>query len=241
MATRTDQIRERKTAAKNQRDRGVKGYPRALTMLQEAIAIARAELNESSVPQHRALMAAELSDCFGLIGGVQRRWADETTGAERSSHLKASIRAYDEGFAYEADPQYGIVNTYNRVNRLVVRVLLAPEALTAASTVAIDPDITPLNLVTELDSAAAAIREQITGPRRGDYWALADLALLEVLLGNRPAALAYADFIALSPPDFAYASALAALRPLADLPLPTAPALKEAVALLASRLQGLRA
>jgi hypothetical protein len=241
MPTPIEQIRDLKTGAKNQRDRGIeKGYPQALLKLYEAITIARRELAGDAVAETRKTLAAELSDCFGLIGGVERRWADETTDGERVEHLQKSIRAYDDGYAYESDEQYGIVNSYNLVNRLVVRILLWPDALAGDSPALSDPEIESLHLPTELDHAAAFIRQQLAGPRRGDFWALADLALLEVLEGRRPAAAAYADFIALSPPDFAYKSALAALRPLAGLPIPTAQALGDAVVLLEERLQQLR-
>lgn len=240
MPTQIERILEIKTGAKNQRDRGIKGYPRALSMLEDAITRARTELDDCTVAEYRAQLAAELCDCFGLVGGVQRRWADATDGDERLGHLKASIRAYDDGFVFESDPHYGIVNSYNLVNRLVVRLLLAPSALAAGGAAVIDPEIAPLNLAMELDKASATIRQQLAGPRRGDYWALADLALLEVLLGRSTAAAAYAQFIAMSPPDFAYASAVATLRPLADLPVSSTSALQEAVTLLEGRLQRLR-
>lgn len=240
MPTPIEHIRDLKTGAKNQRDRGIKGYPRAVSILHEAITIAQKELADDSMSETGKTLAAELSDCFGLIGGVERRWADETTDGERVEHLQKSIRAYDDGCAYESDERYRIVNSYNLVNRLIVRILLWPDALTGDSPALSDSEIQSLNLPKELDHAAAVIRQQLAGPRRGDFWALADLALLEVLQGRRPAAAAYADFIAQSPPDFAYKSALAALRPVADLPLPTQNALNDAVTLLEERLQHLR-
>jgi hypothetical protein len=66
MPTPIERIRELKTGAKNQRDRGVKGYPRALSMLKEAIAIAQADLGESTVAERRSQLASELSDCYGI-------------------------------------------------------------------------------------------------------------------------------------------------------------------------------
>jgi hypothetical protein len=240
MPTPIERIRELKTGAKNQRDRGLKGYPRALSMLNEAITIARADLDESTVTERRLQLAAELSDCYGLVGGVERRWANESKADERTLHLKSSIRAYDLGFKFESDPQYGIVDSYNLLNRLLVRLLLRPEALDVDGVVELDPDIPAVNLKVELDKASATIRQQLAGPRRGNYWALADLALIEVLLGRCRPDTAYADFIALSPPDFAYVSALDALRPLAELPVSTAPSLNDAAALLQGRLKQLQ-
>jgi hypothetical protein len=240
MPTSIERIRELKTGAKNQRDRGVKGYPRALSMLKEAIAIAQADLGESTVAERRSQLASELSDCYGLLGGVERRWADEFQGDESVPHLKASIRAYDDGFKFESDPEFGIVDSYNRLNRLLVRLLLRPAALDAVDSVVLDPDIPPVNLRGEFEQTSEVIRRQIAGPRRGNYWALADLSLVEVLLGRSQPAAAYADFIALSPPDFAYISALAGLRPLVELPIPSAQSVRAAVALLEDRLKRLR-
>jgi len=97
-----------------------------------------------------------------------------------------------------------------------------------------------VNLRHELEQTSDVIRRQLAGSRRGNYWALADLALVEVLLDRSPATVAYADFIALSPPDFAYVSALAGLSPLAKLPIPSASSVGEAVALLEDRLNRLR-
>jgi hypothetical protein len=241
MSTPIEQVRDLKTSAKNQRDRGSKGYPRALTTLEEATAIANAELSTNPPAETRMSLAKELSDCYGLIGGVHRRCADESAGEKRATQLKASIRAYDEGHRYESDPQYGIADSYNLVNRLLVRLLLAPDALTSDAATVLDANIEPLRLAHELEQAAATVRWQLTGPRRGNYWALADLALLEVLLGRRTASTAYADFVGSSPPDFALTSAIAALKPLAELNIAPAPALGDAVNLLEERLKRLRA
>ncbi|CAM5781095.1 Caspase family protein OS=Rhizobacter sp. AJA081-3 OX=2753607 GN=HZ992_24855 PE=4 SV=1 [Rhizobacter fulvus] len=233
-----DRIRDLKTSAKNQRDGGLDGYPSALEMLGDAIELARNELATSTVAERRIEMATELSDCFGLVGGVQRRWADEADDSARDQHLKEAASAYDQGFVYESDPAFGIVNSYNLVNRLVVRVLLAPQALTSDEPMHL-PGIAPLKLRDELGNAVTTVRGQLAGPRRGDYWALADLALLEVLSGRTGAATAYVDFLALSPPDFAYESVLGGLRPLAELPIVTAPELNAAVELLQGRLDEL--
>src|SRR5262249_58065661 len=146
MPTSIGRIRELKTGAKNQRDRGVKGYPRALSILKEATAIAQAELDQSTVAEHRSQLASELSDCYGLVGGVERRWAEECKGDESVPHLKASIRAYDDGFKFESNPEYGIVDSYNRLNRLLVRLVLRPHALDAVDAVVLDSDIPPANL-----------------------------------------------------------------------------------------------
>ena len=66
MSTSIERIRNSRPGAKNRRDRGVKGYPRALS-LKEAIAIAQADLDESTVAERRSQLASELSDCYGLV------------------------------------------------------------------------------------------------------------------------------------------------------------------------------
>jgi len=209
-------------------------------MLTEAIGIASAELNGSNLGELRGEMAKELADCYGLMGGVQRRWADESSGDERWARLKLSIAAYDEGFRFESDEQYRIANSYNLVNRLLVRLVLHYGQLAAEGKIVIGSADPPVDLTGKLDEAAAEIRKQLAGPRHGDYWAMADLALIDVILGRSPAAVAYADFFGASPPDFAYVSAIGALRPLAELPMPRATALGEAMNLLEDRLKRLR-
>jgi hypothetical protein len=236
----TERIRALKTAAKNQRDRGLEGYPRAESLLREAIAIAEAELGSPGVAE-RGVIATELSDCFGLIGGVQRRWAEETVDSEQKVHLKHSVIAYDAGFGYESsNSKDGPVGSYNLVNRLLVRLFWDPEALAAKREVVVDPGVPALNLADELEKAGAIIRRQLAGPRRGDHWAMADLALIDVLLERGTAASAYAEFIGASPRDFEYESALATVRPLAKLPLASAGVLLEAERLLEDRLKRLR-
>lgn len=234
MQSQVERIRELKTEAKNRRDRGLRGYERAVRMLKEAIGIAEAGLEESALAEHTQL-ATEITDCYGLIGGIERRWASDTVGAERDEHLLQSIAAYDRGFEQESDARYGIANSYNRLNRLLSRLLLKPMSLEGGVT-NFGPEVTALDVNKELVATAELIREQLIGTRRGDFWAMADLALIHVVLGHADPAAAYAEFNAMSPPDFAYKSALAGLQPLAEVPLKTAGSIKKAIGALESRL-----
>ena len=234
-----DRIRSLKTSAKNWRAQGITYYPRALAALRDAIRIAEGELAPGGTAEQRGQAAAELSDCHGQIGGLERRWGDELGGAHGREHLLQALRAYDAAFVFEGDPQYGIVNSYALVNRLVLRLLLAPAALGDRQPLALADDIDTLALGPALKAAAATVRRQIAGPRHGDYWALADLAQLELLCGQRTAAAAYAGFLALSPPDFACNSVLAGLQPLATLHIAPAPQLQMAMALVQARLDAL--
>ncbi len=236
----TEQIRELKTQAKNRRDRGLAGYPRAVALLRDAIGIARAALLEATGDDRSTELATELADCYGIIGGIERRWAVDGPGEEREAHLRESIRAYDAGYELESNPQYRINNSYNLLNRLLVRLLLRPDLFDATDAIDLGEDIALIHFRTALQQAADVITEQLAGPRRGDYWALADLALLQLLLGGTDPAVAYAPFNQLSPPAFAYSSVLAGLRTLADLPMSASRSIREASALLESRLQSLR-
>ena len=240
MAVQIDRIRELKTEAKNRRDRGIRGYDRAIALLNEAIDVAQETLKQTTVRELRAQLAVELSDCHGIIGGIERRWATEGPVGSRDEHLRASIRAYDAGYQFESDREYGITNSYNMVNRLIGRLLLRPDLLNTSEPVDLGPNIEKLDVLQELDNAVRVLRDQLAGVRRGDYWALADLGLVQLLLGHTDPATAYAAFNALSPPDFAYTSALAGLRPLAELPMSVSPAIGQAVSLLERHLQRLR-
>lgn len=227
-----DVIRDLKLQAKNQRDRGFAGYPRAVKRATEAIAQLEQAMAQTSVPEARLPLAKELADCHGLVGGVERRWALEGPAQERESHLIRSVAEYDSGHCYESDPQYGIINSYNLVNRLTSRILLHPDILTSAGLFDLGHGLRPIDLPLELQTAVTAIREQLAGPRKGDYWAMADLGLLEVLLDLAPPRVAYASFLSVRHEVFTIASVLDGLQPLADLPIKVAPALQEAARLV---------
>jgi hypothetical protein len=238
--TSIQRIRELKTEAKNRRDRGLRGYPRAVELLNDAIRLGKTQLAGSSSAEVQAQLAVELADCHGLLGGVERRWALEGPEEDRAAHLLASISAYDDGCRLEDDKRCGIVNSYNRVNRLLVRLLLQPECLDLGGTVDLGAGTVALDVRQELAATATALAAQLVGPRRGDHWAMADLALIQVLLDQADAVTAYAGFNAASPPDYVYTSVLAGLRPLADLRLRSASAIQKAISSLETRLHSLR-
>lgn len=230
-----DVIRDLKLQAKNQRDRGLAGYPRAVKRATEAIVQVEQALAQTSVPEVRLLLAKELADCHGLVGGVERRWSLEGPQADRASHLIRSIAAYDAGHSYESNPQYGIINSYNLVNRLTSRILLRPDILESAGLCDLGHGLRPIDLQQELKTAATTIREQLAGPRKGDYWAMADLGLLEVLLDLAPPRVAYAGFMSVPHEVFTLTSVLDGLEPLASLPIKAASALQEAARLVRSQ------
>jgi hypothetical protein len=225
MSDLLQRVRELKTQAKNRRD--LKRYDRAVTLLKQAISLAHKEYETTSLSDQRATLVSELADCWGIWGGVERRWAldPSSDAAQRTAHLRHSIASYDEGFRYESDPLLDSdKKTYNRLNRLVVRLLLDPERLTANGNAADQELSGTLNVRSELEAIAEQIKKQGTD----SVWTAADLALLNVLLGHQDAASAYATFEKKDPQDFACQSALDVVAPLAAINLPTAVELKSA-------------
>ena len=230
-------IRELKTRAKNLRDQGVEQYGNAVHVVGMAIERLREEMRGPATREWQARLMTELADCLGLAGGIQRRWALEAQGPEdRRIHHVESLRAYDEGYSFEVDAQGAV--SYNLVNRLVGRILYEPGSL--AGPVPATGDVEPLDVRRALAAAEETIRTQLREQRRGDVWALADHALVTFLLGQRSGMAAYSDFEAASPPDYAYESALATLRPLSDLDIPEVKELKDTVRRLEAALGQLR-
>jgi hypothetical protein len=227
-------VRELKTQAKNRRD--LTRYDRAAALLKQAIGLASNEFETTTnLPDRRATLASELADCWGILGGVERRWALDPSSdpAQRTAHLQQSIAAYDKGYRYESDPLLSSApKTYNRLNRLIVRLLLNPARLTANGNAADQELSGTLNVRSELEAIAAQIMEQGID----SVWTAADWALLYVLLGRQDAASAYANFEKKDPPDFACQSALDVITPLAAANLPTAAELKNAERLLTALL-----
>ena len=211
MATVSDEILALKTQAKNRRD--LRRYGKAVEILERAIELAKNNINNEEL---RSQMAQELADSYGLLGGVERRWASESDGEERKEHLDKSIRAYDAAYKYESG-DYGVVNSYGMLNRLVSRLLLKPESLFAEGVSGFGKDVEPLPMREKLEEARRNIEAQLSRPRRDDYWAAADLALVNVLLEKQDPISAYAGFIQRSPPNYAFKSVLDVVRPFAQL------------------------
>ena len=240
MSDPLDNIRKLKKRAKSQRKRGK--YESALSFLKQAIESAQRELDLQSTDLEKKPFAFEVGDCHGIKGGIYRRWAldekerltdpgqSESARRKHNELMIKSIKAYDEGFKFEST--YGNVNSYNMVNRLVNRLFYKSTWLATVPTT-IPQDIklvveeqgvkVEVAVKDELEKAKEGLRQQIsvTGERRGDIWALADQALVTLLLGedeDDPVS-AYADFIAASPPDYAYDTVISALEPLSELKL----------------------
>jgi tetratricopeptide (TPR) repeat protein len=218
-----DQVLALKASAKSARDD--QDWDGAISDLQEAIGILRARLTEEPTPAP-GWLASELADAHGLMGGIERRWGLLLSGQERERHLEASVAAYDEGFAYEKDLPPNEANTYNRVNRLVGRVLLNPGVLENEST---GPEI-----FDELREAEGILAKQIESVRQKDPWAYCDLGTIRLLLGEPDAMRTFRELDRLRPPPFVYDSTLATLEPLGEVTADVRSELEKAAAELRS-------
>lgn len=153
----------RRSRAYTQRER----FPEAARYLEEAIALLEPELSaareretESGVAPRLAL---SLADTYGRLGGVLRRMGD----------LGQARAAYRKGAELEGDPALQLVNSYCSTNALVLEFLLSGEGPEYADRVR---------------AARQTTLAQAEGPRREDWWAWAEVAILAVLLGDAEAA-----------------------------------------------------
>ncbi len=226
-------IVELKTEAKNLRDLGIDGFDDAVKTAEKAIAIAGEALAGTSVYEVKREMSRELADCYGIIGGLQRRWGLELEGEARLVHLASSCRAYDTGFDQEWNDDYQNYKSYNLVNRLTTRLLIRAGLIDIDAEVDLAHGVKPRNVPKELRRARDRIIERLAN--KNDFWAEADLAMLQLLLDRADPAAAYARFLALSPLGWVFPSVLDGLRPLAALPALAGWPLQQAVALLEER------
>jgi hypothetical protein len=215
-----DEVLSLKADAKSSRDDG--NWDEALIDLREAIGHLLGLKTAAPSPSMGRRLAVELADTYGLIGGIEKRWALQLDGEERRCHLELSLAAYDEGFSYERGLGPKDATTYNRVNCLVGRVLLNTRLL--QNDAEFDED---------LRTAEEVIDKQINDEGRGkDPWAHSDLGTVRLLRGTPDALAAYRGLDQLHPQKFVYDSALSTLHPLCDLASDMRPDLVQAVALL---------
>jgi hypothetical protein len=215
-----DRVLALKANAKSARDDG--DWPEARAYLGEAIDFMR-ELAASTAPPR--WLSIQFADVYGLIGGIEKRSGLPLDGQERKRHLTASVEAYDKGFGYEKDLQAADVNTYNRVNRLVGRVLLDPHAL--------EPGAADSAEVADgLEAAEKIVTEEIRSTRRKDPWAYCDLGTIQLLRGEPDALSVFQQLVLMRPQDYVYESALATLEPLCEAASEVRPELVSAVELL---------
>lgn len=121
-------------------------------------------------------VAEQLADFWGIRGGLYRSRGSALPD-DGSHDLETAIQAYDRGSRYELSERFGLLNSYNTVNRLVLRIIRQPDILTAEEAV-------PGNrkrMADLLEEAAKLIEAQLDKGRTDVAWALADLAMIELL------------------------------------------------------------
>jgi tetratricopeptide (TPR) repeat protein len=214
-----DQVLALKASAKSSRDDD--DWEGAISDLKEAIQLLNDRAKESSaIP---SWLASELADAYGLMGGIEKRWGLQMDSVDRRRHLKESAAAYDIGFAYEQNLEPNDANTYNRVNRIVGRVLLDAHVLRKGGGAI--PDIAE-----DLENAEDILTKQIESEgRQKDPWAYCDLGTVRLLRGKPDALAAFGKLDQLRPPSFVYESALTTLLPLREVASDLRPDLIEAV------------
>jgi hypothetical protein len=217
-----DEVRALKASAKSARDD--RDWDSAIADLNDAIDLLQDRLEESSSAAP-GWLKAQLADTFGMVGGIEKRWGLELEGDEGRRHLKASVEAYDMGFNYEQGLDPGDANTYNRINRLVGRVLLDKNVLRAGSGAVSE-------FMKGLREAEEVVTKEIETARQRDPWAYCDLGTVRLLRGKANALSVFHDLERLRPDSFVYESVLETLQPLSDVASDLRPDLAIAVAQL---------
>jgi hypothetical protein len=200
-------VKELKTEAKAKRD--LERYGAAIKPAQKAIAMIDEFKASNTVNEEQSgALNYQLSDCFGIMGGIYRRWAlSSDSTEERAKYFDESRNMYDNGYQYE--PTGTPPNSYNLVNRLVGRIFSNPALLAPGNE---DPQ-----LLEDLTSAQNIVDAQLKTQRKDDVWALADEALLKLLLSTGNPDKVFDDFFLRSPDQYAFDSLLSTLRPLSQL------------------------
>lgn len=216
-----DEVLGLKASAKDARKEG--DWEGALDDLNEAIDILLERVpvgaDNRGIPDS---IASDIADTYGMIGGVERRWGLVLDGSGRAGHLEASVIAYDKGFEYERRLSSNDATTYNRINRLVGRVLIDPFILKVGRDLSV-------NFFRELKRAEKLVMEQLDSFRMRDPWAYCDLAVIQLLRGSGSALASLNELDLIRPPVFVYESTLETLAPLSEIASVVRPELAEAV------------
>jgi len=217
-----DEVLAIKAGAKSARDD--ENWSEAVIDLRDAVDLLRTRIGK--VPASLTnRFTSELADVLGIMGGVEKRWGLKLEGEQRRQHLEASLTAYEEGFKYEQGLPPQEANTYNRVNRLVGRVLLNSHVLQDGGSVQTE-------FSKELREAAEILAEEIRSSRQKDPWAYCDLATIQLLRGEPDAFSILRELDRLRPPYFVYESTLSTMEPLCEAAAELRPDLIQAVAQL---------
>lgn len=165
-------------------DRDFEDYDQALVSIREALEILRAEDRVMSEDpslgneKYRDQLRREFADFYGMAGGLYRRKA---ALGNREEMLRESEKMYREGLKREKD------DSYNLTNSIVLPVLRDPTFLDRQTA--------------EIHQALETVKKQVEGEsgelggvgkpgaRKDQWWAWADLGLLNLLSGDLGSAL----------------------------------------------------
>jgi hypothetical protein len=141
----------------------------------------------------------------------------DCSGALREQgRLAEAANEYDEG--YRIDQRYGIVSSYNALNRLLTRLLLRDSPSDRDSKLGRVRD--RLDIDGELHKVRTLL-ERLSESNPADYWASGDLAIVSALTGDgRAIKRSLARFAVPSTPEFAYDAYLKTLVKLLGLKHP---------------------
>jgi tetratricopeptide (TPR) repeat protein len=159
----------------------------ALASLEKVTAMLESALKQEGSSTDTAQVNAQLADSLGMKGGILRR----------AGRLPEALKAYQEGLKYESG------DSYNLTNSLVLELLINPSQLP--------------QLKARILDARNEVERQIREERRGrQWWAWADLGLLDLLCGNEvDADAAYSRFADTGARAFDYDSTISVLNELA--------------------------
>lgn len=195
----------KKRAAQRRRKSGE--WNEALALVDEAIQALQSEwqaLPSTALTSERGRKLAEaLGDAYGTKGGILRS----------CGKYDQACAAYDAGYGFEGDERYRFANSYNLTQRLVARFLADPKRFEkdAWSDGAVE---FPGSFV----HAERIIREQMSGPRLNDPWALADRALLLLLLlrDQTEEQRTWDRIVSIAPPAYVFSSTLSVIDDLGE-------------------------
>ncbi len=180
-------------------------YETAIESQRKAVAILQDQLDDlerepPASADEREESAHRLADYWGRLGGIYRR----------AKMVPEGIEAYEMG--KELERRYQLDDSYNRTNWIVLTLLQDPSQLEA--------------LGHEIDESIAIIQTQVRGPRRGEWWAWADLGLVcHLCRRTDEARAAYEHFRQAGARPADYQSVLSVLESLRAVFLPSAPGL----------------
>ena len=185
----------------------------------------KGELESATLTIQKAITAGgqELADLHGILGGIRKA----------QGYFALAAAAYDAGFW--TDSQYKSISSYNSLNRLIMRILLCPGAITDPEQLRKEESIEFVDLRLALSELEQELKQQLKDVRSNDLWAAGDLAVTAALNGKQATAIeAVEKFVSCATPPYAasYDAYIQMLNQLGRLDIPHNELLREVKALL---------